>query len=372
MRVVHVHRISGIGGSERHLLALLPALRVHGVEATFVGLDDPRGDSEPFYAALEHAGIPFARVPASHDLDPRLPFRIAHAARRLQPELVHTHLVHADVHGAAASVLLRLPLVSTKHNDDPFRAGPFRYVERLLARRARRIVAITESLARFNAERVGIPRAKLVVVHYGLDAPPARWADNPPLTLPEGGTRVLLALGRLVPQKGLDVAVRALPEVRRTHPDAVLVIAGEGPERHALENLAAELGVGDALFLPGRAGDVAALLERAELLVHPSRWEGFGLVLLEAMLASVPVVATRVSSIPEIVVDGETGVLVPAEDPQALAAALVRVLDDPGTLGAAGRARALEQFSADAMARRTAAVYADAIRTTASAHDSTV
>ena len=371
MRVVHVHRISGIGGSERHLLALLPALRTHGVEPSFVGLDDPRGDPEPFYAALEDAGIPFVRVPASHDLDPRLPGRIARAAGPFRPELVHTHLVHADVHGAAASLLLRVPLVSTKHNDDPFRAGPFRFVERLLARRGRRIIAITESLARFNAERVGIPRAKLVVVHYGLDAPPARWADNPPLTVPEGA-RVLLALGRLVPQKGLDVAVRALPEVRRRHPDAVLIVSGEGPERDALENLAAELGVGDGLFLPGRAGDVAALLERAELLVHPSRWEGFGLVLLEAMLTSTPVVATRVSSIPEIVVDGETGVLVPADDPGALAGALVRVLDDPGTLGAAGRARALEQFSAQAMARKTAAVYADAIRTTASAHDSTV
>jgi len=371
MRVVHVHRISGIGGSERHLLALLPALRAHGIEPSFVGLDDPRGAPEPFYAALEQAGIPFARVTSRHDLDPRLPFRIARAARRSRPELVHTHLVHADVHGAAAAALLRLPFVSTKHNDDPFRAGAFRYVERLLARRARRIITITESLARFNEERVGIPRAKLVIVHYGLDELPPAWSSNPPLQLPDDA-RVLLALGRLVPQKGLDLAVRALPALRRTHPDTVLVVAGEGPERDALASLAAELGVGDGLFLIGRAGDVTALLDRAELLVHPSRWEGFGLVLLEAMLASRPVVATRVSSIPEIVIDGETGALVPPEDPKALAEALGRVLDDPGSLGAAGRARALEQFSAAAMARKTAAVYAEAIRTTASAHESTV
>lgn len=371
MRVVHVHRISAIGGSERHLLALLPTLRTHGIQPSFVGLDDPRGAPEPFYAALEQAGIPFARVPSGHDLDPRLPFRIARAARRFRPELVHTHLVHADVYGAAASLLLRVPLVSTKHNDDPFRAGRFRYVERLVARRARRIVTITESLARFNEEQVGLSRAKLAVVHYGLDAIPAAWGPNPPLDLPEVA-RVLLALGRLVPQKGLDVAVRALPAIRAAHPDAVLVIGGEGPERETLEALAREVDVADALFLPGRAGDPAALLERAELLVHPSRWEGFGLVLLEAMLASRPIVATRVSSIPEIVLDGETGVLVPPDDSQALAAAAIRVLDDPGSLGAAGRARALEHFSADAMAQKTADVYAEAIRTTASAHDSTV
>ena len=371
MRVVHVHRISGIGGSERHLLALLPALRAHGIEPSFVGLDDPGGEPEPFYAALEQTGIPFARLGSRHDLDPRLPFRIASAARRFRPELVHTHLVHADVYGAAASVLLRVPLVSTKHNDDPFRAGPFRHVERLLARRARRIVTITASLARFNAERVGLPRAKLVVVHYGLDGIPPAWGPNPALELPEGA-RVLLALGRLVPQKGLDVAVRALPAIRASHADAVLVIAGEGPERDDLEALARELGVDAAVLLPGRAGDVAALLERAELLVHPSRWEGFGLVLLEAMLAARPIVATWVSSIPEIVVDGETGFLVAPDDVQALADAAIRVLDDPGELGAAGRARAHERFSADAMARRTAEVYAEATRTTASAHESTV
>lgn len=371
MRVAHVHRISGVGGSERHLLALLPALREHGVEPSFVGLDDPHGAPEPFYAALEQGRIPFARVPSGYDADPRLPFRIARAARAFHPDLVHTHLVHADVHGAAAAALLRLPLVSTKHNDDPFRAGLFRYVERLLAGRARRVIAITESLARFNMTRVGIPRAKLVVVHYGLDVPPPSWGDNPPLELP-AAARVLLALSRLVPQKGLDVAVRALPAIRERHPAAALVIAGEGPEREALERLAASLGVGDAVFLPGRAGDVSTLLERAELLVHPARWEGFGLVLLEAMLASKPVVATRVSSIPEIVVDGETGRLVAPDNPSALAEAVVDVLDDPGSLGAAGRARALERFSAGEMARRTAAVYADAIRTTASAHESTV
>jgi glycosyltransferase involved in cell wall biosynthesis len=192
MRVTHVHRISGIGGSERHLLALLPALCEHGVEPSFVGLDDPRGQPEPFYAELGRNGVPFARVRSDHDVDPRLPLWIARAARAFAPHLLHTHLV------------------STKHNDDPFRSGPFRHVERLIARRARRVIAITESLARFNRERVGIPGAKLVVVHYGIDGVPPAWDANPPLELPDGA-RVLLALSRLVPQKGLDIAVRALP-----------------------------------------------------------------------------------------------------------------------------------------------------------------
>jgi glycosyltransferase involved in cell wall biosynthesis len=128
--------------------------------------------------------------------------------------------------------------------------------------------------------------------------------------------------------------------------------------------LAGELGIAEAVFLPGRAGDVTAWLERAELLVHPVRWEGFGLALLEAMLAERPVVASAVSSVPEIVADGETGLLVPPDDPSALAAAILRMLADDTLAtgyGAAGHERARREFSVDRMARRTLEVYDRAV-----------
>lgn len=358
-RAVHVHRISGIGGSERHLLTLLPALRAQEIEPTFVGLDDTAGALDPFYAELARVGVPYARVASSRDIDPLLARRVTRAVHGLAPDLVHTHLVHADVYGALAAAALRLPLFSTKHNDDRFRLGPFRHVERLLARRTTRIAAITAALAHFCVERIGLPADKVEVIHYGLDAPPSRWGENPPLDLPEGA-RVMLAVTRLVEQKGIDVAVRALPAIRAAQPEAVLVVAGEGPERKRLTALAGELGVADALRLPGRGGDVAAWLARAELLVHPARWEGFGLVLLEAMHARLPVVASAVSSIPEIVGDGETGLLVPPNDPQALAAAVVRVLGNDvlrEELGSRGRTRARSEFSVARMAERTAELY---------------
>jgi glycosyltransferase involved in cell wall biosynthesis len=118
------------------------------------------------------------------------------------------------------------------------------------------------------------------------------------------------------------------------------------------------------VHLLGRVPDVAAWLRRADLLVHPARWEGFGLALLEAMLASKPVVATNVSSIPEIVADGETGLLVPPDDATALAAALNRVLDDPGNYGEQGRKRAQLQFGVARMTDRTLALYETALRGT--------
>jgi glycosyltransferase involved in cell wall biosynthesis len=345
VKVVHVHRIGGIGGSERHLLTLLPALAERGLDVGFVGLDNPAGAPDPFYAEL---AVPYERLPCRWDFDSRLVRRLRRALG--DADLVHTHLVHADVHGALAA---RAPLISSKHNDDRFRLGPYRHVERLLTRRFRRVIAISDALRTFTVERVGLPAEKVEVVHYGLDELPRPWAENPELGLPEGA-RVLLCVARLAQQKGVDVAVRALPAVRAAHPDAVLVVLGEGPERPRL--------AADGVYLPGRVGDVAAWYRRAEMVVHPARWEGFGIALLEAMLAAKPVVASRVSSAPEIVADAETGILVPPDDPAALAAATVSLLDDPSraaSLGRAGFERARAEFSVARMAERTAALYAE-------------
>ncbi len=335
-------------------MTLLPALRERGVDVSFVGLDDPAGVLEPFYAELS---VPFERVSAPRDLDPVLAWRLARTLRPLRPDLVHTHLVHADVYGAVAP---GVRIVSTKHNPDPFRAGSFRYVERALARRASRIIAISEAVRRFSVEQVGLPADKVKVVHYGLDALPEAWAENPPLEL---GDPLLLAVCRLAPQKGLETAVRALAEL----PDATLLVLGDGPDRAALEGLADSLGVRNRLVLPGRVGDVAALYRRATVVVHPARWEGFGLAMLEAMLAGKPVVAARAGSAPELVVDGETGALVPVDDATALADAVRAILADPAraeALGQAGLSRARSEFSAARMAERTTGVYLECLHGT--------
>ena len=346
MRVMHVHRIRGIGGSERHLLTLLPALAERGVEPVLVGLDDPAWEAADFYGALR---VPAVRIRSPRDLDPLLLFRLA---RTLHADVVHTHLVHADVYGGLAARLRGTYLVSTKHNDDPFRTGPFRFVERALSRAADRVVTITDALRTFTVERVGIPAQKVETIHYGLDDLPEAWGRNPADAVPREA-RVLLAVSRLIRQKGIDVAIRALPALPA---DTALVVLGEGPDRPLLEELARELGVERRVFLLGRVPDVAAWLERATLYVHPARWEGFGLAVLEAMLAGLPVVASDVSSLPELVVDGETGQLVTPGDPAALARGIARALDEP-ELGAAGRTRARQEFSVARMADRTASLY---------------
>jgi glycosyltransferase involved in cell wall biosynthesis len=346
MRAVHVHRIRGIGGSERHLLTLLPALAERGIEPVLVGLDDPSWRADDFYGALR---VPSVRLRSPRDLDPVL---LARLVRELRADVVHTHLVHADVYGGVAAKLRGSRLISTKHNDDPFRRGAFRHVERGLARLADGVVAITDSLRRFTIEEVGVPASKVETIHYGLDDLPAAWGVNALDAVPEGA-RIALAVSRLTAQKGIDVAIRALASLPA---DVVLVVLGEGPDRDSLEQLARELDVERRVFLLGRVPDVAAWLRRADVFVHPARWEGFGLAVLEAMLAGLPVVATRVSSLPELVVDGETGLLVAAEDAAALAAAVSSALER-SALGEAGRARARTEFSVARMADRHLSLY---------------
>jgi glycosyltransferase involved in cell wall biosynthesis len=232
-----------------------------------------------------------------------------------------------------------------------------------VTRRADRVICITEALARFNLEVVGLPADKLRVVHYGLDAPPEPWGPAGGPELPSE-TPVLLAICRLVEQKGVDVAIDALASVRERHSEAHLVVLGEGPLRGDLEARAEERGVADGVSFPGRVGDVSWWLTRAAMLVHPARWEGFGLALLEAMLSARPVVASAVSSIPEIVDDGETGRLVPVGDVEALADAIGDLLEHPAratAMGEAGLALAQAEFSVERMAERTVGVYEEVL-----------
>ncbi len=348
MRVLHVHRIRGIGGSERHLLTLLPALAERGLDPVLVGLDDSAWTGADFYGALR---VPSIRLRSARDVDPLLLVRLV---RDLRADVVHTHLVHADVYGGLAARLRATPLVSTKHNDDPFRTGAFRYVERGLAHLAERIVTITEALRAFTIERVGLPAGKVETIHYGLDELPEAWGENPSGDVPHEAT-IVLSTSRLTEQKGIDVAIRALASLPG---DVVLVVLGEGPQRSSLEALARELGVESRVFLPGRVPDVAAWLRRASVYVQPARWEGFGLGVLEAMLAGLPVVASDVSSLPELVVDGETGYLVPPDEPGPLAERIAAALEQR-SLGAAGAERARREFSVARMADRTAALYAE-------------
>jgi glycosyltransferase involved in cell wall biosynthesis len=160
-------------------------------------------------------------------------------------------------------------------------------------------------------------------------------------------------------QKGVDVLLRAFAQVERQHPTVKLILAGDGPDRAALMHLAKSLGLQRVMFLGWRT-DAGNILADINLLVVPSRWEGFGLVALEAMAMGKPVAASRVSALPEIVVPEETGLLLTPGSVEEVANAMMTILSDPkraARMGRAGKDRVLKEFPVERMARRTAELY---------------
>ena len=352
-------KVMGVAGAEQHLLRLLPALRARGVDAQFVGLDVEGSDAARLYAGFEQAGVPVDHVRCTFDVNPLMERDLVRVVRRLRPDLIHTHLVHADLYGAVAAGLTRVPLVSTRHNDDRYQLGPFRYVDRAFASSAKRLIAISDAVRRFLVA-AGLPDRKFETIHYGLDEMPALPSE---VTPEDAGVRdgvpLVLAIGRMIAQKDHATLLRGFAGAHARHPDAMLAILGDGPLAAETRTVVDELGLGGVVLLPGRL-EARDWLRRADVFVHTSRWEGFGIVLLEAMLAGLPVVATRVSAVPEIVVDCETGLLVDAGDASGLATALDGLLADhvrAQQLGNAGLTRARREFSVERMTASTVALY---------------
>lgn len=360
LRILHVAKVAGISGAENHLLLLLPALRTRGHDVRFAMLHEGEPGARELADRLEADGVPVARLRMRAPLDPLVFGRLVRAIRRERPDVVHTHLVHADFHGLPAGRLARVPLlVSTKHGFNPFRdRRSFAAADRAVARLADVHVAISTGLARYLAESEGFDEGEFEIVHYGLEAglePPA----------PRGEPRLAL-VGRLIPIKGHGVLLDALARAREELPGVTLELAGDGPLASELRATVARLGLGEAVTFLGRVAPPAPVYERAQIVVVPSFGEGFGMVALEAMERGRAVIASDVGGLPEIVEAGATGLIVPPGDASALAAAIVELAGDPAraaAFGAAGRERALAEFSQERCTERIEALYLAALET---------
>ena len=369
MRVLHVIRATGMAGAETHLLALLSGLRARGLDAQLAlltTLDQPLHD---YRELLRQRGIPLHTFAMRGHLEPKLLLRLRALMQELRPSLVHTHLFHADLYGALAARWAQVPaLVSSRHNDNAFRRRqPWRGLNRRLWRMADAGIAISQAVADFVVEVENAPRDKLRVIHYGLQWQPSPNAERQALRrsmrtqLGFAQTQPLLAMAcRLIEQKGVSDALQAFAGTRSEFPEARLLIAGDGPLRAQLESEATQAGLTGSVRFLGWRDDVPQLLAACDLFLMPSLWEGFGLVLLEAMAQGLPVVASRVSAIPEIVAAGETGLLAPPRDVPALREALLTLLRDPPLarhMGLMGMERLETHFSEQRMLDATLALY---------------
>ncbi len=369
-RVLHVITSLHRGGAQRHLHILVAGQRAAGWSVDLAYLKDP-------YLVDQFEGVARRVIDlrAGATVSPLVIPRLVRLIRAGQYDVVHTHLLKADAYGAVAARLAGgVVLISSKHNDEAVLRRPLvGPVHGWLARLTDRVIVLSDHVGRYMRDRGHVPSERLRRVYYGIipnsgavtaaAGAAVRTEFGVPAEAP-----LLLTIGRLDPQKGHLDLLAALRQVVVALPAGQLIIAGAPQQasmdyEQALHGAAAAPELAARVHWAGHRDDVPALLAACDIVVQPSHWEGFGLVLVEAMAARRPVVATAVSAIPEVIRDGETGLLVPPHNPDALAGALLQLCGDPerrARLGAAGAARVQTHFTAERMVRETLAVYADA------------
>ena len=377
MRVLWLIDSLTLGGAEALVPAFARAIDSRRVRLHVAYLKSLGGN--PFEAELQRLGVPLTHLRARNLRDVRALRRLLRLVREERIDLVHAHLTYAAIWGGLTTRLTGVPCVATLHTGPV--EGPewsrSAIRERMLAfvlnRWCSAVVAVSAAARAQHVERGRIDGGRVCVIHNGVDLEEfasggaRRERMRRELGLADSQPTVL-TVSALREGKGLEVLLRGMALLVRGQPQLRVVIAGEGPLRDRLEELAREKGLEGHVRWLGFRRDVGDLLAAADVFVLASRQDAFPTVLLEAMAAARPVVATQVGGIPEIVEPGRTGVLVPPGDPEALAAAVDALLADPRTaalLGVAGRERAREHFSIAEWTSRLVGLYQEALRAAA-------
>lgn len=368
IRVLHIAKANGIGGSERHLFTLLPGLAARGVEVTLCVLTER--DADRFVEPLKALGMTVVTRRSGPNENPLMTPVLSGVIRRHRPDLVHTHLLHADLYGLPAARLRGVPAVRSIHRIGGRRG--YRTLERLVAPWAEATIAISTEVARFIDEAHLASPSRVRTIPYGIDASPfeAAAGRRKQSRLAVGLAPEEVAVGiasRLVPGKGHGFLIDAVARAQRSCPSIRLLVAGAGPLRDELERQAVRvLAPGVGRFL-GHVTDVAGFMAACDVVAFPTLpqfGEGFGLAALEAIASGRPVVATPAGALPELVVEGETGFLVAPGAVGELARSLVRLAEDPALrarLGTGACALARRQFSAGGMIDATYALYREVL-----------
>ena len=367
-RVLELITLSDWGGAQEHVFAL-----ARGFRGTF-DVTVACAPGGPLVERLRREGIPVVEIPSlrrepSPLDDLRTLVRLARWIRQERFALVHCHSTKAGLLGRIASRIAGVPGIIFTAHGWAFAGGWHPAVrvaaalaEMAAARISTAIICVAHHL-RQEALRMRIgPPDRIVVVHNGVD--PGPWLQDSPAgarSARAGDPCTAVMVCRLNDPKDPATLLDAWQRVGGPHR---LLIVGDGPLRPGVELMAGRNGLADRVVMLGARGDVPALLRGADVFVLSSRWEGLPIVVIEAMLSGLPVVATDVGGVREVVVEGETGFLVPPQDPSALASALERLLGDAELrrqMGAAGRKRALAHFTEARMLADTAEVYARAL-----------
>lgn len=346
LRIIHTTSSLKGGGMEHFVLRLAGAQRQLGHDAQILALQG--GPLEEHAARL---GIP-TTVLGGASTGSRV-LRGAAVLGRLRPGVMHSHNPTSLQYGVLGKLVSGARLVFTDHR------GIVRVPSTIEWLLTDAVVAVSRDTARQSSAN-GV--VDITVIYNGVDPPaPKRTRAEVRADLGLGEGPVALHVANFLPVKGHDILMRALAKVKERGVRLTVVTAGDGNERPAIEAQARALGLGpEHVRFLGFRSDVPDLLAAADFFVLPSRMEGLPLAVLEAMSHGLPIVTTRIGGNPEVVTDGEHGLLVPVEDPDALADAMARFAGDPELrhkLGEAGRLRVQSQFSFTEMTKKYEAIY---------------
>ena len=355
-----------LGGTEKQVTLLAEGLRRRGIDARGLVMC-ALGEHA---AHLRAAGVPVvelgfqrgASTPGMLWRNLRAFGRLVRYLRRERPAVLHAFLFHSYVTAAPAARLGRVPvLVAGRRSMGDFKGGRWSVLalERWVTRMTDLLIANARAVAADARDEEGVPAEKVTVIYNAL--PDEAFEPAVP-SIVETPSPVVLCVANLKPYKGHSYLLDAAGMLRGRGHDITLLCAGDGPERVDLERRADRLGV-DARFLGART-DIHRLLARADAFVLPSLTEGLSNAVMEAMAAARPLVATSVGGTPELVQDGIHGLLVPPEDPAALAAGILAVLRDPdraARLARAAHARIESTFRLDQLVSRIDRLYGEII-----------
>lgn len=360
MRVAHVTLGLSTGGQERLLLDFARYADRTQFEPLFVSLTDRGALADE----LERLGGRVVTLGDAGGVRPSLVGRLRKLFRGERIDVVHTHDDRPLTYGIPAGRLAGCRVVHTQHHGKlPHVGSKQEFLVRWIGRLAHAFVTVSRDSAKHYID-AGLPSRLVRTICNGIDTD--AFAFQGPLI---GGPAVTVA--RLSPEKNIPNLIRAARLVADRDPDFRLEIAGDGPDRNHIARLIDDLGLANMVKCLGEVHDVPALLARAGLFVLPSKSEGISLTLLEAMARGLPVVATSVGGNPEVVLDGQTGILVPSDDSAALAEAILRVrskFDDARLMGRAGRRRVEVHFDVRGMVAQYEQLYVgDAVPTLAKA-----
>lgn len=286
--------------------------------------------------------------------------RLAGLIRSERPTILHTWMFHANVPGRVLGRSLRVPVIIGSERTMASESQTRYRLNAATARNADAIICVSQNVANFARESIGLPAEKLRVVPNGIDLSTVRQKEAAPHN--SGDPVKLLYLGRLTEVKGVRDLIEAAQILAAATPANAwhLTLMGDGNLRGELEERIAEYGLREQITLIAAQADALQRIADHDALVLASHWEGMPNVAIEAMAAGIPVVATAVGGTPEVVVQGKTGLLVPSHNPAAFAGAMATLIADDATrvrMGAAGRRRAEESFTVQAMVRRTETIY---------------